>query len=1018
VRFGRSAPRPASSTPFPNDVFSPQEIFVSPTRASFAVDASVDASPPCCDERARLLRVGLAVAEISGTLGALEPAALDEGIVRALETYATRLGADAAMVCLFSDDRTEVSIAHGWPAVATNPAGARGLPRDAFAWTLRSICALEALHVPRVEDLPAEAAIERQRAERGGLRSFLHVPLVHRGEAIGFVALGSIASPRTFVEAEIAFSRAFADLVAAALMRRRTSSDWAKLFECMRGLGADSRANIDRLTALAGELVGATCALYNRLEEGNLCSWGRWRTPDDYQAVDEPRGHICADVIARAAPGLVVLRDLGSTPYAQSDPNVGRYDLRTYVGRAVTLEGAAVGSLCVVFQRDFEPSPDQARMLEAIADALSVEEVRRRAHEALTHANAVLAATLDAAADGVLLADPQGNLIRHNGRLADLLGVPRDVAESGDGRAILAAVADALREAERQLAGYYRLCADPDASDFSILRLHDGRVLEVYSIPMRVGGVHAGRVFSYRDVTERKRAQAARALLATAVEQAGEGVIITDRGGAIEYVNPTFERMSGYSLAELRGKSPDVLRSDRDPKEVHDELWRTLRAGAVWSGRLFDKRADGTLFEVDQVIAPVRSPSGAIASYVSILRDVTRERQLEEAVRQSQKMEAIGRLAGGVAHDFNNLLTAIVGAADLIDCALAPDDELRDDVRDIRAAAERATSLTRQLLAFSRRQVLKPRVLDLNAVVVDLDRMLRRLIPESVAIVSERAAKLRPICADPGQIEQVVLNLALNARDAIDATGRGAGRIVITTEHVTFGAQTSVGHDALPAGAYVRLRVADDGCGMDEATRARVFEPFFTTKEVGKGTGLGLSTVYGIVRQSGGAIEVRSRPAGGTTFDAYLPVSEEVRDTRLRTPPGSFVALPRRPGVVLLVEDEPALRAVVARVLRASGYEVVEAADGVEALERARARREDFDAVITDVVMPRMGGRELAERLREERPAVPVLFVSGHVEEASTGGSLPRGAAFLGKPFEPEALRRALLELTARRRAP
>jgi PAS domain S-box-containing protein len=961
----------------------------------------------------QLLLFGHVVSIVSKELGSLEAHELDAGIVRALAAFVARTRVDAGMVCLFSRDRAWMEVAHVWPPTPEpEHTPSPGLPLDRFRWSVDQILALAPVHVPVAADLPAEAAGERMLCAQGGVRSVLFVPLVHRGEAIGFVSFASIAAERTWTEGEIALTRMAADLFAGALVRGRSSGDWAKVFECLRSLGADSRANLERLTALAGEIVGGTCALYNRLHEGRLCAWGRWRTPPDYRAVDLPDGHLCNDVILGADDGLVVIRDLQASSYAESDRNVRAFGLQTYVGRVVRANGARVGSLCVVFQRDFQPSSDQRRMLEAIADAVAVEEVRKSAHEALQrsagdlrHTMALLEATLEATADGVLAVDARGRPLRHNRRFLELWAIPPHVAAAGDGVAMLEHAATLLPGVEAERASWIRLAGDPEASEFTTFELRDRRIVERSSIPLAVGGGHVGRVFSFRDVTERASGEASRALLATAVEQAGEGVLITDRNGAIEYVNPTFERMSGHRLDGVRGKTPRVLRSDRHDADTYRALWATISSGAAWSGRLVNKRADGTLFEVDEVIAPVRMADGTIGSYVGILRDVTREHQLEEEVRQAQKMEAVGRLAGGIAHDFNNLLTAMIGYAEMIDAELDGAGPIAEDVREIRRAADRAANLTRQLLAFSRRQVLQPRVLDLNDVLANMEKMLKRLIPESVAMRTALQGALWPIKADRGQLEQVVLNLSLNARDAMP----DEGRLELTTENVTLERATLVGHDAMPPGRYVRLSVSDDGLGMDAATLTRIFEPFFTTKGVGKGTGLGLATVYGIVRQSGGAIEVESRPLAGTTFRLLFPASNEVE----RPAPAAGPPVPKAQAAqtLLLAEDEPGVRNVAAKALRGQGYLVLEAADGVEALELAQAHGAKIDALVTDVVMPRMGGPELVRRLCAERPLLPVLFMSGHVDASVSGRELPTGAAFLPKPFAPEALRRAVHDL-------
>jgi signal transduction histidine kinase len=382
-------------------------------------------------------------------------------------------------------------------------------------------------------------------------------------------------------------------------------------------------------------------------------------------------------------------------------------------------------------------------------------------------------------------------------------------------------------------------------------------------------------------------------------------------------------------------------------------------------------------------------------------------RQSEEKLRQSQKIEAVGRLAGGIAHDFNNLLTAILTTAQMALADLpAEGSPLRADLTDIRGAAEKAASLTRQLLAFSRRQVLRPRVLDLCAAVADIQKMLARLISEDIRLVSDMGQGCT-VCADPGQIEQVILNLALNARDAMP----GGGTLTLRTCAVDLEQ-----HDGLrmfgcsiQRGRYVRLTVEDTGAGMDEHTLQRIFEPFFTTKEIGKGTGLGLATVYGIVKQSGGYIRATSTVGKGSTFEVYLPVALGEAASAAPEAPQEMPA--GRGETVLLVEDEDAVRMAARKALSRGGFRVVEARNGEEALQRWRERTA-VDLVISDLVMPEMGGRELATRLRQDDPRLKVLFTSGYTDDASVRqGALASGMAFLSKPFTPEALVRKAREM-------
>jgi PAS domain S-box-containing protein len=398
----------------------------------------------------------------------------------------------------------------------------------------------------------------------------------------------------------------------------------------------------------------------------------------------------------------------------------------------------------------------------------------------------------------------------------------------------------------------------------------------------------------------------------------------------------------------------------------------------------------------------MRMAANLTAVAIENVRLFERERQRDEQLRQAQKMEAMGRLAGGVAHDFNNLLTAIIGYGQLIQAKLEPASALRGDVTEIIKAGQRAAALTGQLLAFSRKQVIQPKVIDLNAVIADVQNLLGRLIGEDIDLIAQADGELGRIKADPGQIEQVVINLAINARDAMP----GGGTLSIETRNFSL---TKDGAD-LPAGDYCMLAVSDTGCGMDRQTLSHIFEPFFTTKEQGKGTGLGLSTVYGIISQSGGHIEVESEPGRGTTFRVYLPrVAAADEDARGGQTTGEAAAIT---GTILLVEDEAVVRQLVRSILQMNGFHVIEATNGVEALTTAQQHDGPIDLLLTDIVMPRMGGRDLAEHMRQLRPTTKAVFMSGYTDDAIVHhGVLDAGLAFIQKPFTPAALIRKVREM-------
>jgi two-component system cell cycle sensor histidine kinase/response regulator CckA len=478
-------------------------------------------------------------------------------------------------------------------------------------------------------------------------------------------------------------------------------------------------------------------------------------------------------------------------------------------------------------------------------------------------------------------------------------------------------------------------------------------------------------------------------------------------------VNEAAVQLYGYSVDEFMAMTIENIRPTEDVPALREDVAKErpeLNAPHVWR----HVRKDKSVMSVE-IASHTLEFSGRDAVLV-LAHDVTERKRLETQLQQSQKMEAIGLLAGGVAHDFNNLLTAIMGYTQLIQLGLDPASQTRRDSEEILKAAERAASLTRQLLAFSRQQVLELRVLDLNAIVADMDKMLRRMIGEDMDLLTAPAADLGPVKADPGQIEQVLMNLVVNARDAMPH----GGKLTIETANVELDEGYARARVDLKPGPYVMLAVSDTGCGMSAEVVARIFEPFFTTKALGHGTGLGLSTVHGIVKQSHGHIEVYSEVGQGTTFKIYLPRLEAGAELLARRERG-VVEQMGGTECVLLVEDEEIIRRVLAQSLERHGYRVLEAADGSEAIALCERPNQPIDLLVTDVVMPLMSGPELVQRVLSKRSDLRVLFISGYTDRALIHHGLRApGTAFLQKPFTPDTLMqkmRALLDEPLRRAA-
>ncbi len=505
-----------------------------------------------------------------------------------------------------------------------------------------------------------------------------------------------------------------------------------------------------------------------------------------------------------------------------------------------------------------------------------------------------------------------------------------------------------------------------------------------------------------------------------AVEQAGEVVFITDLDGTIQYVNPAFTAVTGYSREEAVGQNGRLLKSGRQDRAFYQKLWGTIMDGRTWKGRLVNKRKDGTLYTEEASISPVRDASGRILNHVAVKRDITEmlraeeeQAKLQEQFQQAQKMESIGRLAGGVAHDFNNMLSIILGYGEIMLDKLRQGDPLREDIKEIVEAGRRSAALTRQLLAFSRKQTLQPEVLDLNHLVRELEKMLHRLIGEDIELELALAQDIGRVKVDPGQIDQVIMNLVINARDAMPK----GGKLLIETADVELDDTNTEKYPEAKPGKYVMIAVTDTGCGMSRKILGQIFDPFFTTKEKDRGTGLGLSTVYGIVKQSGGNVCVYSEPGQGTTFKIYFPNTEAVQESAIARPE---VAAPVTGGEhILVVEDEVSLRKLMASLLSRLGYHVTLAANGGEALLLIEEKGLKFDLVITDVVMPNMSGKELANRLQRNQPDLKILYMSGYTDNAIVHhGILDQGLAFIQKPMSILQLQRKVSDLLAAAQAP
>ena len=638
---------------------------------------------------------------------------------------------------------------------------------------------------------------------------------------------------------------------------------------------------------------------------------------------------------------------------------------------------------------------------------------RRRAEEALRTSEARKRAVLEAALDPIITIDEDGRVIEVNPATERTFGFPasemlgRDLAEMIIPPALRAAHHSGL---ERQRSsGETRVIGK--VLEMPALRA-SGEEFPVELFISRVEVEGTRHFVGYiRDLTKRKNAEKGMRRSEERFRRLFEsntiGIAITDLNGATIEANDAYLDMLGYTREEvLAGKMRWDQMTPSEHRGADQTAVEALRSTGVappWEKELL--RKDGT--RVPVIIGIAMLEASEANRCIAYVLDLSKSRQLEKQLWQAQKMEAVGQLAGGVAHDFNNLLTAILGFTELVKARLGADTTALDELDEVRKAGERAAALTRQLLAFSRRQVLEPRVLDLNAIVGEMEKMLRRLIGEDVDLVTTLDPSLGNVRADAGEIEQVIVNLAVNSRDAMP---RG-GRITIETSNVNLDEAYSQQHVPVRPGRYIMLAVSDTGMGMDAETQARIFEPFFTTKGSDRGTGLGLSTVYGIVKQSGGYIWVYSEPGGGTTLKIYLPEVDEAADrVRLRVEAAPVGG----PETVLLVEDEAPVRKLARIALEKLGYTVLEAANAATAQSIATAHSGPIQLLLTDVVMPDMGGADLAARIQEARPETRVLFMSGYTDDAIVRHKvLERGTRFLQKPFTPASLAAKVREALA-----
>ena len=740
----------------------------------------------------------------------------------------------------------------------------------------------------------------------------------------------------------------------------------------------------------------ATDVIYTHTLDGRLITVN--------QAAERLLGYAREEFIGRSFLDIIVpehrdlaLRATQEKVVAGGGSTTFTIDVETKFGNRVTLEV----NTHIIF--------DAGVPLAVQGIARDITE-RHRATQALTEREQFFRAITERTTDLTAIVDSAANLKYVSPSFTTVLGYSS--ADLLGSSSLKLVHPDHLEDARHQLVKLVNEGLESVTGEYRIIDA-DG---EPHDVEFRARNLLAdpaigGIVVDARDVTDRRRAE--RALQASeqrfrkVLEVAGEGIVLRDAEGRITFANERFANMLGYDISELIGHHVEEIISPAFIPIQRASAERRRVTGVAETLDMEFVRKDGALIPALLAVSPTYDEAGNFTGALAMITDMSERKHLEEQLRQSQKMEAVGRLAGGIAHDFNNLLTTIEGHVDLILGEIGAEAGIRSDVLEIRRAAERAAGLTQQLLAFSRRQMLQPIVLEIDAVLREMDTLLRRLLNEDIRLVTRFDADGIRVRADRAQVEQVVLNLVANARDAMP----NGGQLQICTDEFEIGSDFARMNKGARPGSYVRITVKDTGVGMEPATLNHIFEPFFTTKGIGKGVGLGLATAYGIVKQSDGYIRAESEAGRGTTFEIYLPRV----DAPLRATPESAKKSQATPDseTILVAEDEAAVRALTCRILRKHGYQVLEARDGREAIEVARAFEGNINLLVTDVIMPNVGGRELSEKLTRMMPTVKVLFMSGYTDDQLLQrGVLQSGTGnFLEKPFTPDALARKVREV-------
>ncbi len=780
--------------------------------------------------------------------------------------------------------------------------------------------------------------------------------------------------------------------------RIRAEERLSKLNECFLVFGTKPIENINHLTALCGELMGATAALYNRLDKGMLCSWGQWNLPAGYKLSDNPEGHICYDTINRGSDEINIIHNLHETVYAHTDPNVTAYKLKTYIGRAVKFGDNYVGSLCVVYQNDYLPSEDDKRLMGVIASAIGIEENRMHAEEELLK----FRLGIERSADAVFITDTNGTIIYINPAFEKIYGYGREEALGKTPRILKSGVLP--QEVYKQF--WDTLLAKKAVTGEIINKTKDGQLLNTESSAnpiMDNEGNIIGFLAIQHDITNRKQTDEKIREQASLLDKAQDAIYVRDMEHRIIYWNKSAQRLYGWTAEEVIGKDANKLLYTKEPPRLI-EAKKNIIEKMEWIGELYQVTRDGKEIIVESRWTLTHDDGGKPKSILIINTDITERKKLEAQLLRAQRMESIGTLASGIAHDINNVLSPIMLSLQLLQEKFT-DDGSQKLIGILERSTQRGAGLIKQVQSFARGVEGERKALQVTYLISEIRQLAKETFPRNIEVKTDISKDLWTTYGDATQLHQVLMNLCVNARDAMPA----GGTLGISAENISIDESFARVNVDARVGPYVSIAVSDTGTGIPAKIMDRMFEPFFTTKAPGKGTGLGLSTALAIVKSHGGFINVYSEVGDGTRFKVYLPA---VTTTGIQKAQVQQPELPAGHGeYILVVDDEAQIREITRASLEKNGYRVLTASNGAEAIPLYSQNRDKIKIVLMDMMMPVMDGPASINELRKIDPRVRIIAVSGLTESDKYANITGKVHAFLSKPFTAQRLLKTIHEV-------